>query len=497
MAFIKKNNYFFEKRFIIFAILALSLILRLYRLDFQSLWIDEVLTVISSEGSLSEVITQTEINTNILPLYYVIVNGFLQIAETDFMARLPSVLFGVLSIVFFYLFVKNWLDNKTALTGALLMGISPFHLWYSQEARPYMLFLCLALLSIWLLQLILQNNREKWIIPLFIVVTAASFYTHLIAISLFIFLTLYIVIADPVKDWKKWVYIGTIIIILLIPGLLKLHTFPPNASADAQRIFSPSFVAYTGWVFSTGYSLGPTVTELHLPERLQYVIDELQVIIPISLLFVTLLIKGFANLKNDHIKIFAYTVLLFLIPLGLTFAGSVLSDHPFNIRYAILSFPAFIIGISYSLTKFKSETLSIFFAISIIIISLVSVKNYYWNTKYHKEDSRAAAEYLEAHSKKDDIIIVNVPYMMKPLQFYLDNPDRLNIIGFPSEGKLNFEKVSNELERIVNQKDYFWLYLSRTFHSDLYDQIEEFCDRHYQMKINLSWTGIILNKYEI
>jgi len=251
---------------LLFSIFILGAGLRLYRLGYQSLWIDEVLTFLSSKGTLSNVLFQTEINTNILPLYYVVVNAVLRVGNQDALLRLPSVVFGSLSILALYFVVTNWLGKTSGLICALLLAISPFHIWYSQEARPYSLLLFLAVLSIWFLQKLIQNQFSLKLKFGFIVIAAATFYCHTVAIALIGAMGTYVLIAVPRRKWKNWIPVFGSIVLLLLPGIYKLAA--TSLSPAPERSFNLLAVAYAIWTFIAGCSLGPTQTELHLPDRI-------------------------------------------------------------------------------------------------------------------------------------------------------------------------------------------------------------------------------------
>src|SRR3954462_8268532 len=72
--------------------------LRAFRLGHQSLWTDEVVTSLSSTGSLWWVVTQTTVNSNIPPLYYVVVHLVMALGRNEWVLRLPSMLFGAASV---------------------------------------------------------------------------------------------------------------------------------------------------------------------------------------------------------------------------------------------------------------------------------------------------------------------------------------------------------------------------------------------------------------
>src|SRR2546430_13472357 len=105
--------------------------LRVFLLNNQSLWTDEIVTFRSSDGPLWWVISQTEVNSNILPLYYVVAAVSLTPGNNEVMLRLPSVIFGVLSIPLVYLIAREWFGTQVALLSTVLFVFSPFHVWYS------------------------------------------------------------------------------------------------------------------------------------------------------------------------------------------------------------------------------------------------------------------------------------------------------------------------------------------------------------------------------
>ena len=111
---------------LLLSIMLLAIALRAYRLGYQSLWFDEILTFHSSNSPILEIITQPSVNTNIPPLYYLVVHAMLGIGNQDVLLRLPSLVFGFLSILLIYFVVCNWLGRNIGLISASLMAISPF-----------------------------------------------------------------------------------------------------------------------------------------------------------------------------------------------------------------------------------------------------------------------------------------------------------------------------------------------------------------------------------
>ena len=161
------------------AILGVAVALRAYHLSDQSLWVDEVVTFLSSRVPVAQLISGTDVeDPNIPPLYYLMVHAILRLGNHEAILRLPSLIAGSLSILLFFLVVRSWLGDIVGLLSAAVMAISPFHVWYSQEARPYALLLFFSLLSLWCLQRSLADAAHWGWKSAFVVSSVGVVYTH-------------------------------------------------------------------------------------------------------------------------------------------------------------------------------------------------------------------------------------------------------------------------------------------------------------------------------
>lgn len=128
------------------AILVLAAWLRLSGLTAQSLWWDEVVTWQQARLPLPEMLTATAAD-NYPPLYNLLARLAMDVfGETELALRLPSALLGIFDILAIYWVGRQVGGRLTGLLAALLLTLSPFHLWYSGEARMYALLACSATL---------------------------------------------------------------------------------------------------------------------------------------------------------------------------------------------------------------------------------------------------------------------------------------------------------------------------------------------------------------
>ena len=103
-------------------------------------------------------------DTNQHTLFLLISKFFIWVfGETEIIYRLPSFLFGVLSIPLMYrLGLVMKFSRSTAVLAALLMTLSWPHLKYSMEARGYGITIFLVLLVIFSAIQLLNNSRWVW-----------------------------------------------------------------------------------------------------------------------------------------------------------------------------------------------------------------------------------------------------------------------------------------------------------------------------------------------
>jgi len=166
---------------IIFPILLLTLFLRLISLN-QSLWLDEATTSLASKMSLADFFTGFMLGDFHPPLYYLLMKGWGSIfGLSEISLRIPSVIFGVLTIYFIYLIAKKVFDVKTAGIASVLAATSGLLIYYSQEARMYSL---VVLLVTALFYLFLE---KRWLLfSILIPILGMTDYVALLVVPLFL-----------------------------------------------------------------------------------------------------------------------------------------------------------------------------------------------------------------------------------------------------------------------------------------------------------------------
>lgn len=141
---------------LLWLILAFALCLRLPLLN-GSFWLDEAAQALESVRPFSQ---QLDIVPDFQPpLLHYIVHFAASVSHAEWWLRLWGALIpGLVTIWATYQLGKKWFNERAGRVAALLLATSSFHIFYSQELRPYSLPAMWAALSL----LVLFGKKFQW-----------------------------------------------------------------------------------------------------------------------------------------------------------------------------------------------------------------------------------------------------------------------------------------------------------------------------------------------
>ena len=135
---------------LVVALTVLAAALRFPTLDLQSFWFDEAVTAVDTlKPGFGDTLTSVRDMEVSPPLYFCLAWAWSQLfglGESGL--RSLSALVGTLTVPVAYAAAVQVVPRRGALAVAALACVSPLLVWYSQEARPYALFVLLAGLSL-------------------------------------------------------------------------------------------------------------------------------------------------------------------------------------------------------------------------------------------------------------------------------------------------------------------------------------------------------------
>jgi uncharacterized membrane protein len=216
--------------------------LMLYQLGEDSLTGDEAGQALAAlQPTVGEMILFIRGHAMAMPLDYLVSRVFVRLSQTEFVLRLPSVVWGTLALLLVYDLARRLTDTPTALIAAFLFSLSPIHIRYAQEMRFYAALGFFYLLSnITLLKAIERPNLTHWV--LFILATLVGAWFHLyVALSVVNGFALWLV--APHIKLKRWI----VLFQMLFSGLLLATMIAPGyLYFGAQQQFNFDLFEYGG-----------------------------------------------------------------------------------------------------------------------------------------------------------------------------------------------------------------------------------------------------------
>jgi len=382
--------------------------LRWYRLDFQSVWLDEAYSIRVALLSLPDATKAAQLDVH-PPLSYILLHFWVGLfGTTEIAVRSLSVLMGLLTIPAIYALGRALYDSsEVGALASLLLAVSYFHIRYSQETRAYSLMVLLAILSMfWYLQL-LAKGRAKYGF-LYSVTTVLLTYTHYY--GLFVPLVQNLVFA---LYWKRnkprlKLWLAT----QLILGLVYL---PWVTSTFQQTSLKHGISHYVPASFGTLVSL---FTEFS--NRRMSLLWGFGILVLIELFSITKT-GGSFNWKEplQSLETFSWrlslsrlqpTILLGLwlvVPIVVSFALEGILPT-FTYKNAIVSLPGFLILAARGLKNIDLPAIRWVVVIGLVVLALRSLGPYYRTVA--TEQWRDATMFVERNYKPGDLILFDVGY---------------------------------------------------------------------------------------
>jgi mannosyltransferase len=134
----------------------LALLPRLAGLGARPFWLDEVFTLKRVSLSPAALVMDSFYNHH-MPSFFLLLWPLAGLAHPEFWLRLPSAIFGAVAVVMVFLIARQIAGRLAACLAALIIGLSPTFLAFSQEARSYTMVMTLILVALYGLVALAQN----------------------------------------------------------------------------------------------------------------------------------------------------------------------------------------------------------------------------------------------------------------------------------------------------------------------------------------------------
>ncbi|NBL65782.1 hypothetical protein GV828_11280 [Flavobacterium sp. NST-5] len=388
---------FIKKNFFIIAVLLIAAFLRFFSIGLQEPWLDELSTLQVSDPELSFSQTHELILTREgFPHLYFLSLKFLSslFGHSIIVARIFSAVFGVASVLTIYLFAKELLNKTTGQIAAVLMTVNFFHIYHSQEGRPYAFMVFLILLASFRLVKYVKNPSFKnaiWVgIATGLIPNAHPMGSLNIAViysTLFVFL---LISKEKKIIFRQLLFAGIISILIFIPvyqiiakvSQIKSFWIPEASLATIQQAFFEL--------------LGSIKISFYL-----FLIS-----VPVFIILLIFKIKKDKETPTKKLKIIALSLVSFWIVfnIGVIIVKSYAGISIILNRYFIGSLAMFILTLSYCIALFKPKVLRIVVVIALVVYSLFYIyEREYYTTIYKAEWQSLAKEISKKNVDNDPI----------------------------------------------------------------------------------------------
>jgi len=442
-------------------VLILGFFIRIFNLGSESLWFDEAHTFYIASSGFKEMLS---IITNDVhpPFYFILVNVWIKLfGDSEFLLRLPSVIFAVLSIIFIYKLGNLIFDREVGIISSLLLSFSLFNITYSQEARTYSLLCLLVSVSYYYFYAVLNVVNRKNIF-LYLISSLLLIYSHYFGVFILIsqnlfFISIYLFSNKRAQlNLKQWFMYQIILLISFLPWLI---VFVKQTLKVQSGFWIPE--PEIGWIIHT-FTIYSGSREILL----------IFILIFISIFLNTIyknnfLLKNFATFKlvSSFIKkldlrsvYWSYYLLILwlIIPIIIPFLISKISQPIYVFRYTIVSLVAFYLLMAIAIKSINNLLAKILVILIILVFSTISIVKYHITIK--NPHWRDAISYIDKNASNGDLLIFNPGYKKRVNSYYSNRHDLL-VYDKPlcSDHKSCKEQIVNIQKKYKN----FWIILSK------------------------------------
>lgn len=397
----------------IILILLVGTLLRLVNLN-QSLWLDEAINAVFVRSlDLKSLIFNYSLSDFHPPLYHVFMKGWVTLfGSSEIALRMPSVILGVASIYVIYKIGKKLFDEKTALVAATLLATAPLHIYYSQEARMYMLASFLTAVSVYFFIAVLKEDKLKnWVG--FIISTSLLLYSDYLPYLMIPVYLLYIFLNKKSirkPTLRSFVPAFLLIALIILPWFF---VFPKQlATGLSAATLSPAWAQVVGTphintllVTFVKFTIGRISND----NKTLYALMFAPIGIFVSILFIV------STFRMSKIRSFLY--FWFFIPIILAF--SVAFIVPIFTYFRLI----FVLGAFYLIWASAINTVNWTLPTRVLLIialtiNLGSTVIYLMNPKFQRENWKEASAYVHGHADKNSIVFFESTYTLAPFDYY-------------------------------------------------------------------------------
>ena len=436
--------------------------LRLYRLDAQSIWWDEGISLHLATSGAAEIV-RDRLNNIHPPLYFFLLKTWLALTGVSpFTGRYLSALAGLLQVALVFTAARYWgrragRSLPAAWLAAGLMFISPLSVIYSQEIRVY------ALLPVAYLLLLLLAHRVLMVqttgtkpapagdSPLLLCSSAPLLSLALLAATEWLALHLHYIALFAVAwvavwgawvnwrrgDWpalRRWVGAHGLVALASLPWLVAVVANWAAVQAEAAAGTFTTEPVPLPFLFAQVWAFHLTGLAGSLRSEFVQVGAGIAALLGAGLLVATVARSRGRDLAGDAGPVTGLVAAHWAVPLlaGLMVWSVRSFSHP---RYIVM-FAALLVPLAALLIVaargVPRRATAVLFAVTFVALNFWGLRQYFFDPDAAKPDMRGVARYLEATAAAGDLILI--PDTDWSLPFEYGGPATVMMPGLDESG---------------------------------------------------------------
>jgi len=506
--------------------LLLAALLRLYRIDGQSLWYDEGVSAFMTTRGPMEIARAAAADIH-PPLYYWLLSAWAApFGNGESSLRGLSVLFGTTTVWVVWRLGRELFDEAVGLSAAGLLAISPLAIQYSQEVRMYALAALLATSSTWAYLAFTRSNPPRGRLAiLYGLLAAALLYTHYYGVLVLgvhqLHLALTLAIHGRWRLLRPWLLGTALTAVLYVPWL-------------------PYALRQTGYYPGLGTPQPPYALALDAVNVLSIGVATTRFSFRLGLLpFLALAAIGLATRPHDGARVRiadtaaeprpwgraprfpapgarALLALWTVLPIGTIIVLST-SRPLYEPRFLMLVLPAWVILVAAGGVTLGRSVSRLLFAqpaprgpaargaiaglLAVVALGLLllptarSLAAYYFDPTYARDDYRGLASTIQALERPDDAVVLTAPGQAEIFDYYYRG--RADQFPLPTQRPIDAADTLARLESLAAGHRRVWLVRWASQEADPDDLISHWLEAHTRTAGVQRFGRVELRLYEL
>lgn len=435
----------FQVRGICLLLIALAFLLRVYALGRQDLWGDEAVSALVLSHNATAILNG-QVDPFHPPLYFLVLHLWTQLAgRTEFAIRYLSVLGMMVGVACIGRAGYEAQGRKTAALALILAAISPFLIYYAQEARMYGVAMALNAGALWAAMAALRRVERQgfwqvWIA--FAALALGTLYAHYLSVLHLLGIAITLLIAWRARPRLLLTAAST----AMIMGLMYLPwawiqmnrtrgEFPYRpevwATSELWRVMRDTLQA-----FSVGQTLDASWGWLVVG------------------LMTAVAVAGWiwAIRSRRAERWMPGIIMAAVLIVGWAFGAFLFAFEP---RYLMMGVPAYLLLVAMGLYGIDRRWPAAAALILAVTILAAGIANHTYYTSYSKGNYGKLMRTIAARARPHDIILLNNPLQRAIFEYY--QPVGIDYYYLQREEVLDVRRLDAELTRLTEGREQVWL----------------------------------------